>query len=217
MPLPPWMWIVAGPNGAGKSSFVGRYLDKIRTDRPTLFGGALVKLNADERTLELRRQQPNANEHDLNLQAAQEIDATVDRMIEAGHGFAVETVLSSDKYRKRVETAQANGFRLGLIYVSLHPPELSPARVNLRVQKGGHAVDPKTAVDRYHRSHKQLAWFARRADFLLIFDNSDTKPVLLASRTLGRPLRHLLPGRVPAVDAAIGGLVGRKTRPAPQP
>jgi predicted ABC-type ATPase len=46
-----WMWIIAGPNGAGKSSFAGRFLRDLGHRH-------LIKLNADERTLELRPKIP---------------------------------------------------------------------------------------------------------------------------------------------------------------
>ena len=53
-----WMWIVASPNGAGKSSFAGRFLRDLGHRH-------LIKLNADERTLELRKKFPDAAENDL--------------------------------------------------------------------------------------------------------------------------------------------------------
>lgn len=214
-----WMWIVAGPNGAGKSSFAGKYLDDLQTQFPNDIGpGSLTKLNADERTLNLRRQFPNMAQADLNLRAAQEIDAEVVSLITAGRSFVVETVLSSPKYRDDVEAAKANGFQLGLIYVSLHPPELSPQRVKERVEKGGHDVNPATAIDRYHRSHEQLRWFARRADLLMIFDNSDNQPgmppALLATRFPSQALHHLQRGVNSAVDQALASIMPKPPNPS---
>jgi len=58
-----WLWIVAGPNGAGKSTFAEKFL----TD---LGHSNLHKLNADERTLELRRQFPKLPLGDVNMRAA---------------------------------------------------------------------------------------------------------------------------------------------------
>lgn len=207
-----WMWIIAGPNGAGKSTFAGPYLDDLHAAFPKDTGpDGITKLNADERVLELRRRFPDAARDVLNRRAAEEIDAEVVRLIGEGRSFAVETVLSTPKYRDDVEAAKAKGFQIGLIYVSLHPPELSPRRVGERVQMGGHDVNPETAVQRYHRSHEQLGWFAPRADFLMIFDNSDnrpdTVPVLLARRFPDRPLTHVQRGLNPAVDQALATLM----------
>lgn len=208
-----WMWIIAGPNGAGKSTFTNDLL----TSAP-----ALKKLNADERTVALRTAKPSAPLRDLNLQAAREIDAEVAASIAAGESFLVETVLSSDKYRDDVLEARRRGFKVALIYVSLHPPELSPDRVATRVAKGGHDVDRQTAIDRHARSHVQLAWFAARADVLAVYDNSrnDAVPRLVAERSKGQQLRVHAAGINPAVDTALGlapPTRKRKRRRRPEP
>jgi predicted ABC-type ATPase len=193
-----WMWIVAGPNGAGKSSFAGDFLADLGHRN-------LVKLNADERTLQLRKRFPDAPQNELNLKAAIEIDNEVEDCIKAHVSFVVETVLSSAKYRDDVLDAKGSGFKFGLIYVSVHPPELSPQRVNVRVKKGGHAVDHDKAIERHRKSHEQFSWFAPHADILMVFDNSikDGEPVLVASRTNGKALKHILRGRNLSVDAAL--------------
>jgi predicted ABC-type ATPase len=196
---PKWMWIVAGPNGAGKSSFAGDFLVN------TLKFADLKKLNADERTVELRKEFPKELQNDLNLMAAKAIDKEVEDCIKFGFSFVVETVLSSPKYRDDVLAAKINGFKIGLIYVSLHPPELSPQRVSERAVKGGHNVDPEKAIQRYRKSHEQLRWFAPKADVLMVFDNSSPngKPVLLAYRANNEPLKYLYSGVNPAVDNAL--------------
>jgi predicted ABC-type ATPase len=204
------MWIVAGPNGAGKSSFANQFL-------PKLGHPDLLKLNADERTLEFRRQSPDAPQDDLNLRAAIAIDLEVDNCIEAGRSFVVETVLSSPKYQDDVLKAKSRGFKIGLIYISLYPPELSPQRVAERAAKGGHDVEAAKAIERHARSHEQLRWFAPRADTLLVFDNSapDARPVRIASRANGGPLQYHARGLNPALDWALNDLAGRKPPPAP--
>lgn len=208
-----WMWIIAGPNGAGKSTFTNDLL----ASAPDL-----KKLNADERTLALWAANSKAPLRDLNLQAAQEIDAEVAASIEAGESFLVETVLSSDKYRDDVRAAKRKGFKISLVYVSVHPPELSPDRVATRVAKGGHDVDRQTAIERHARSHVQLAWFAAKADVLAVYDNSrnDGVPRLIAERAERQQLRVHAAGINPAVDKALGldrpvRKLKRRRRPVP--
>ncbi|MEO5345135.1 MAG: zeta toxin family protein [Magnetococcus sp. YQC-9] len=202
------MWMIAGPNGAGKSSFATHFLDD-------LGHRALIKLNADERTLALRDPFPEASQNQLNLLAAQAIDREVADHIQAKRSFMVETVLSSPKYRDDVLSAKESGFKFGLIYISLHPPELSPLRVSERIAKGGHAVEAAKAMARYHRSHAQLIWFAPQADILMVFDNSakDGHPILLTSRVNGRSLHDPPPGLNPAVDAALEAAFPSQTTP----
>jgi predicted ABC-type ATPase len=194
----PWMWIVAGPNGAGKSTFTGEFLRNLGMP-------PLRKLNADEVTAALRTKDLASDQNALNLTAAQIVDSQVEESIKNGVDFLVETVLSSDKYRDDLETAKAAGFKTGLIYVSLTPAELSPERVEERVQKGGHHVDRQTAINRYYKSHAQMAWFAARVDILMIYDNSavNGEPILIASKTPGKPPVHVCPGANPEVDLAL--------------
>jgi len=168
------MWIIAGPNGAGKSTFTGPFLEALGQTN-------ILRLNADEVTAELRSGDPASDQNALNLRAAQIIDSMVVQYIDKRQSFLVETVLSSGKYRDDLEAAKAAGFKIGMVYISLYPPELSPLRIHERVLKGGHAVETATAIKRYHRSHQELAWFGACVDHLLIFDNSsnDGEPFLL--------------------------------------
>ncbi len=193
-----WMWLIAGPNGAGKSSFAVNFIADLNHIN-------LIKLNADERTVQLREQFPFVSQDELNLKAAKEIDQAVFECIEGGHSFVVETVLSSEKYRDDVITAKEKGFKIGLIYVSLYPPELSPLRIQVRVAKGGHNVDHDKAIKRHRKSHEQLRWFASMADTLFVFDNSGdpNHPVLVALRGEGKPLKYLAHGVNPAIDNAL--------------
>ncbi len=58
------MWIVAGPNGAGKSTFTAEYL------RENVLPPGILKLNADEVTVEYRKTDKDSPQDDLNLRAA---------------------------------------------------------------------------------------------------------------------------------------------------
>jgi predicted ABC-type ATPase len=200
-----WMWIIAGPNGAGKTTVATKILKNLGVE-------GLQKLNADDRTLELRVLYPEKSQNELNLLAAQQIDAEVLANIRAGESFFVETVLSSPKYREAVTEAKKQGYMIGLIYVSLHPPELSPERIKLRVIKGGHDVDEAKAIARYHRSHEQLRWFAKQATTFVALDNSDPtgKPVLIAAKLAGKALTHNNKDVNPAVDRVIYALKKKK-------
>ncbi len=203
------MLVIGGPNGAGKSSVTNAVIG--------LFGEALMKLNADERTLELRKEFPEKPLPELNLLAAQQIDAEVEKNIESGQSFYVETVLSSSKYRDDVIEAKKRGYKFALVFVSVHPPELSARRVKDRAKKGGHDVDAEKVLERYNKSHEQLKWFADEADMFLVFDNStfNKPPMLLAEKLAGQEIVHHVKGANPAVDNAIVFL--QKKQPAPEP
>ncbi len=152
----PIFWIVAGPNGSGKSSI---YQD---VDIEA-FARAIWIINPDLLTARLQA----AEGLDLvtaNLQAVQRIEAWLDTSIKAHQSVGVETVLSTDKYRRLVVAAKALRFEVHLTYVVLDSVERNIERVRLRVAKGGHAVPERKIVDRHARSLHQLPWFLEQAD-----------------------------------------------------
>ena len=208
-----WLWIVAGPNGAGKTTHTAKLIAKLQAAGAT--DADIIKLNADERTAELRTHFPDKPQNELNLQAAQETDAALEKCIADGKkAIFVETVLSSTKYQDDVLDAKARGYNVGLIFVSVHPPELILGRIKTRVAQGGHNVDDQKALDRYKRSHENLVWFAQHVDRLFILDNSsrETGPVLVAMKEAGRKLTQKIKGQNPALDHAIRAVQKNKPK-----
>ncbi len=137
--------------------------------------------------------------------AVRKVDADVVDAINNGKSFYVDTVLSTSKYRDDVLAAKDLGYKNGLVYVSVYPPEVSPERVKLRVAKGGHGVDPTKAIERYYRSHAELRWFAPQMDIFTIHDNSryGEKPIMVAAKWAGHELVHYNPGVNPIVDQVV--------------
>jgi predicted ABC-type ATPase len=202
-----WLWFIAGPNGAGKSTYTAKLIPRLEASGD--IETEIVKLNADERTAELQKQLPESPQLELNLQAARETDAALERSIADDKPVIfIETVLSSLKYQDDVLEAKARGYHIGLVYISVHPPELIIGRIKDRVAEGGHNVEAHKALDRYQRSHANVAWFAQQADIVLIYDNSSRKtgPVLVAMKEAGKKLLHKGKGLNPSIDNAIKAL-----------
>lgn len=122
---------------------------------------------------------------DANLQAVIRIESWLYASIEAYQTVGVETVLSSDKYRKLVIAAKSKGFQVNLIYVYLRNVELNIERVRLRVKRGGHDVPEDKIRERRMRSFEQFSWFFENADKAYIFDNSGAEPALAAWKGWG--------------------------------
>lgn len=117
-----------------------------------------------------------------NLAAVQRIERWLEASIEVHKTVGVETVLSTDKYRRLVARAKTLGFLIHLIYVILDSPDRNVERVRLRVQHGGHDVPEDRIRSRYQRSLEQLPWFLAAADMALIYDNSGARPHLMAEK-----------------------------------
>jgi predicted ABC-type ATPase len=114
------------------------------------------------------------------------IEAWLDAPIRAHQTVGVETVLSTDKYRRLVLAAKKNQFEFRLIFVMLASPNLNVERVRLRVRKGGHDVPENKIRDRWVKSLRQLPWFLDPADQVAIFDNSGAVPKIIDRKSQGR-------------------------------
>lgn len=205
MTAPPWLWLIAGPNGSGKTSLArGPHL---RLWAP---GIPAVAQTPDEIALRLRAERPEATEAERVREAQIRSDRLLDEAIAAGRTAFVETVLSSGKFRDRVERALAGGYRFGLVYVSVLDGVLNLARVEQRVAAGGHDVPPELVLARRERSAAEFAWFAARAHRGLLVDNTgtdtamDPAPVLVAEKREGDAgwVVHR-PGLLPGLEARL--------------
>jgi predicted ABC-type ATPase len=187
------LWIVAGPNGSGKSSSY-QSLDVEASARSVWI------INPDLLTVRLQEVE-RLDLQAANMQAVQRIEAWLEVSIRAHQTVGVETVLSTDKYRRLVLAAKALQFRIRLTYVILNSPELCIERVRFRVKKGGHAVPEDKIVERYARSLDQLPWFLDEADEAWLLDNSGA-----ALRLMGRKQDGVItldPDALPQIVAAV--------------
>jgi predicted ABC-type ATPase len=170
--------MVAGPNGSGKSSLYGN------TDIEA-FDQSVWIINPDLLTQRIQRVE-NLSLRQANLQAVTRIEAWLEASIQAHQTVGVETVLSTDKYRRLVRAAKKRSFDFRLIFVMLESPEMNVQRVRLRVSKGGHDVPEAKIRERWTKSLQQLPWFLEQADQAAIFDNSGSVPQLVGQKQRGK-------------------------------
>ncbi|MFZ2068303.1 MAG: zeta toxin family protein [Xanthobacteraceae bacterium] len=173
----PIFWMIAGPNGSGKSSlYSGTEIEA--------FDQSIWIINPDLLTERIRKVEKLAQE-EANLEAVIRIEAWLEASIRAHHTIGVETVLSTDKYRRLVLEAKNRQFEFRLIYIVLASPDLNVERVRLRVKKGGHDVPETKIRDRWFKSIRQLPWFLKRSDQAWIFDNSGAAPLQIGLKQRG--------------------------------
>lgn len=169
--------MIAGPNGSGKSSlYSGTEIEA--------FDQSIWIINPDLLTERIRKVEKLAQE-EANLEAVIRIEAWLEASIRAHHTIGVETVLSTDKYRRLVLEAKNRQFEFRLIYIVLASPDLNVERVRLRVKKGGHDVPETKIRERWFKSIHQLPWFLKRSDQAWIFDNSGAAPLQIGLKQRG--------------------------------
>jgi predicted ABC-type ATPase len=103
----PTLWIVAGPNGSGKSSLYGN------TDIEA-FDRSIWIINPDLLTRRIQEIE-KLSLHEANVQAITRIEAWLEVSIQAHQTVGVETVLSTDKYRRLVIAAKERQFEFRLM------------------------------------------------------------------------------------------------------
>jgi predicted ABC-type ATPase len=173
----PIFWMVAGPNGSGKSSL---YSDV----GAEAFDRSVWIINPDLLTERVRNVEAMSL-REANIAAVQRVEAWLEASIDAYQTIGVETVLSTDKYRRLVLIAKQRQFEFRMTYIILQSPDLNVERVRLRVKKGGHDVDEAKVRERWAKSLSQLPWFLDQADWAAIYDNSGVRPLRVASKKGG--------------------------------
>lgn len=205
----PALWLIAGPNGSGKSSLYGSGANILYADSNIAdFSRSFWIINPDLLTSRIHSFE-KVSLRKANKEAVNRIEAWLEASIQAHQSIGVETVLSTDKYRRLVRLAKKRGFEIRLIYVILADPELNIQRVRLRVRKGGHSVPEEKIRSRWARSLKQLPWFLNQSDWALLFDNS--KRLRIIGRKIGNTIT--LDPSAPLVIREVAERIQRLKRP----
>ena len=185
-------------NGAGKSTFT-----QSSETLASLINQAKLEIeviNPDLVTLERLQAEPSLGLSAANVWAANEAEQRLRELLAHGTAsVAIETVLSTDKYKPIYALAESKGYRIIFIYVVLGRMEDAIGRVRIRVSKGGHNVPVDKIRKRWSLSLANLPWYWEHAHHAFVFFNGGTTPVLIAERGGARgdvfnatSLQHLL-------------------------
>ena len=163
--------IIAGPNGAGKTTFAREYLPKD--------AGVIHFVNADLIAAGLSPLQPEL----AALAGGRLLLTELDRLALARVDFAFESTLSGLGYVGRLKKWKAAGYRIEMIFLRLHSPQLALRRIAVRVKQGGHPVPRAAVLRRFVRGWRNFAAsYKPLADAWAVYDNSGDQPQLLETR-----------------------------------
>ena len=162
MASPPHAVVIAGPNGAGKSTIAPDLL------RDYLEITAFV--NADVIAQGLSGFDPDS----AALEAGRIIWKRLKEMSSKREDFAFETTLASRTFARWLDRIKSEfEYRVFVLFLWLPSPEHAVARVNNRVQQGGHDVPEEVIRRRYYRGIRNfLDLYQPLADSWIVFDNS---------------------------------------------
>jgi len=167
--------VFAGPNGSGKSTIKEDILAF------TKFQGEYI--NADDIARSLTSEIPDYRER--NIKAAEMAEKRRQQAMQEGRPFSFETVMSTPEKVAILTQAKAHGYDVSLLFVTTDDPEKNVSRVEDRVAKGGHPVDPDAVRRRYHDAMALLPCAVEHADVALIMDNSQGGGVDVAIKADG--------------------------------
>lgn len=173
----PLLYLIVGPNGAGKTTF---YEEMLEPDVHVEF------VNADQ----IASERWPGNEAENAYRAAEAAAGRREQLIGARESFIAETVFSHPSKLELLDEAKQAGYRI-LLQVILIPKALAIARVENRVENGGHSVPAEKIAARYDRLWEQVASGIATVDEARVFDNSRARSPfrLVAHYVSSTPLR----------------------------
>ncbi|HTX20868.1 MAG TPA: zeta toxin family protein [Candidatus Aquilonibacter sp.] len=168
---PPRCIVIAGPNGAGKTTFAREFLPKD--------AGVIHFVNADLIAAGLSPLRPEL----AALAGGRLLLTELDRLAKARTDFAFESTLSGLGYLGRLQKWKAAGYRIEMVFLRLHSPQLALRRIAVRVKQGGHDVPRADVLRRFARGWRNFeASYKPLADAWAVYDNSGDQPQLLETK-----------------------------------
>lgn len=159
----PRLFVIAGPNGAGKTTLYETRLAARFSD--------MEFVNAD------RLARESFGEHATTLAQAQEgqrlAEARRAELMNQRRSFITESTFSHPSKLALIDEAKAAGYRVAVLHVNVRTADHSVARVQQRVENGGHPVPEAKIRERYERNQPLIREAVMRADDGFVYDNSE--------------------------------------------
>jgi predicted ABC-type ATPase len=122
------LYIISGCNGAGKTTASYTVLPEVLDCREFV--------NADE----IARGLSPFNPESVAIEAGRLMLSRIEELLERDESFSIETTLATKSYINLVRRAQAQGYKVRVLFFWLRTPDLAVQRVSERVAKGGHNI-----------------------------------------------------------------------------
>jgi predicted ABC-type ATPase len=171
------LYVIGGCNGAGKTTASFTILPEILKCKEFV--------NADEIAKGLSPFQPES----VAFEAGRIMLERVNALLNDSRSFGFETTLSTRSYKSKMLQAKKSGYNVTLLFFWLRNVELAFERVKTRVIEGGHNIEVDVIHRRYYRGLKNLfELYIDIPDSIMIFDNSEEFPELIAEKSIDKEL-----------------------------
>jgi predicted ABC-type ATPase len=156
------LFIFAGANGSGKTSLYKKH--------ESIFLG-MPFVNADE----MLRAVTGSNDPS-NAKFGQRLASDkIEECFSKGSSFVFETVFSHKSKIDLVKRAKSLGYTVSIYFCHLSDPANNVARVQQRVEQGGHDVPEDKITSRIPRTFENIKTALQFVDDFYLFDNSYTR------------------------------------------
>lgn len=182
----PRLFVLAGVNGAGKSSIGGAMFRASGADY----------FNPDEAARALMTANPGLAQTKANSLAWHKGKALLEQAIDQRLDFAMETTLGASSIPRLLGDAARQGFEINVWYVGLATVEQHIARVQSRVNQGGHAIPEADIRRRFTHSRLNLIQLLSSLAALRVYDNSTEGDPALGVAPSPTLILHLHRGRI---------------------
>ena len=166
MSFPGEIFVFAGPNGSGKSTVIKSFLENRECPEEYICPDNLVPADKKE-------------DEEAYLKAMMLAEEKRIENLNRGKSFTFETVLSTESKIEFLKTAQENGFRITVIYITTSDPAINLNRVETRKKQGGHGVPKDKLYSRYEKSMHLMADVIVLANEVQVYDNSLDRPIIV--------------------------------------
>jgi predicted ABC-type ATPase len=168
----PQLYIIAGCNGAGKTTASLTILPEILNCREFV--------NADNIAAGLSP----FNAEGVAIEAGRLMVKRINKLLNEGVDFALETTLATKSYVSFINKAQQVGYEVTLLYFWLDSPFTAYERVAQRVSEGGHSIPGDVIERRYYRGiYNLINLYRQNCNNWYITNNTNSPSAIIAQRS----------------------------------